>query len=196
MAEPREPRMTITVDHSPPTLTPDGRLQFTYWAIAQIGRNQQVAGQAIEFLVNENPIWEENSGHDGRTLGKPYLGEPGIFSITFQAQAKGNASILSRKIISVEVRRAQVASIKTFKTKNTEREDEVLIVLRVLDKEGMPVQGAVANLRDKADPRFIYPVGDPTDRAGLMRFSIPVEPVRDVMVLIQGIEERIRTTYA
>lgn len=195
MAEPREQRMTITVDHTPPTRTPDGRLKFNYWATARIGR-QQVEGQAIEFLVNNLPIREDVSRHDGRTTDMEYLSAPGVTEVLLEAQAKGNTAIQARKMPRVEVRTAQAASIRHFKSKDMEHEGNVLIVLRVLDKDGMPVQGIAANLRDKQDPRFIFPVGDPTDRSGMMRFSIPAEPIRDVLVLIQGIEERIRTTYA
>lgn len=194
MAEPREPQMTITVDHSPPTRTPDGRLCYTYWAVAQVGR-RQIEGQAVEFLANNLVIWEDDTHHDGRTLNHEYLSDPGITAVTLEAQAKGNAAIRSKKIVRVDVRAAQAASIKQFKGKNVEREGEVLIILRVLDKEGNPVPGASVNLLDKADPRLIYPVGEPTDRSGMTRFSIPAEPVRDVTALIQGIQERIRTTY-
>lgn len=194
MAEPREPQMTITVDHSPPTRTPDGRLHFTYWAIAQVGR-RQVEGQPIEFLANTIIIWEDDTHHDGRTIDKEYLSDPGITAVTLEAQAKGNAAIRSKKIVRVEVRATQPASVIHFKAKDADNDKALLVILLVLDENKNPVQGETVNLLDSADKRLIFPVGAPTDRSGMMRFSIPAEPTRDVTALVRGLQERIRTTF-
>lgn len=197
MAEPaREPQISVTVDHSPPVRTPEGQLKFIYWAIVGVGR-RGVEGQPVEFLVNNNPYSEAESRHDGRTLSREYTSpEPGIIEVTLEAQIKGNAAVRSKKIPRVEVRTTQAASIKHFKVKDPDKDGNVLVALRVLDKDGMPVQGAIVNLLDKAHPKMVYDLEKPTNRAGLMNFSVSAEPIRDVVVLIHGIEERIRTTYS
>lgn len=197
MAEPREQRRTYTVDHSPPKRGPKGGVLTTFWVTVQAGR-QGLGGQAVEFLVNHVPVYNTATAQDGSTA--PYEYEyvsdpPGVLEFLLEAREAGNAGARSQKIVRIDVRVGQAASIRHFKTEDIEKAGHVLIVLRVLDKDGIPVQGARANLRDKQDPYFIFPVGDPTDRNGMTRFSIPAEPIRDVLVLIQGIEERIRTTY-
>ena len=194
MAEPREPRMTIAVDHSPPTRTTDGRLRTTFWAIAQEGRNRQIEDQSIEFLVNDHLVWSDTTLHDGRTADHEYLSDPGITAITLEAQTEGDASKRSRKLVRLEVKTTKPESVVHFKMKDAEHEGNGLIVLWVRDGEANPVQGQAVQLLDKTDSRMVFPVGDPTDKSGMMRFTVSIEPKRDITALVHGLEEKIKTS--
>ncbi len=193
MAEPREPRLTVSVDHSPPTRTSDGRLSMTFWAITQEGRNR-LEGQAVEFLVNNHIVWEADTQHDGRTPDHEYLSDPGVVAVNFEGQLAGDASKRSKKVVRLEVKVLKPASVEHFKIKDAQTQDNMLVVLLVLDAEKNPVQGEMVYLLDKEDGRLVYQIGEPTEKSGMTRFSIPIEPKRDVTALVHGLQERIKTS--
>lgn len=193
MAEPREQRLIVTVDHSPPLRTADGRLRMNFWAVAQEGRNR-IEGQSIEFLINNNVVWEADTLHDGRTPDHEYTSEPGIAAVNLEAQTAGDASRRSKKLVRLEVRMLKPASVEHFKIKDAEKAGHGLVVLLVLDADKNPVQGEQVYLLDKADPRLVYPVGESTGRNGMTRFSVPIEPKRDITALVHGLKEAIKTS--
>lgn len=193
MAEPREPRLTITVDHSPPTRTPDGRLRMTFWAIAQEGRNR-LEGQTIEFLINNNVVWEAETQHDGRTPDHEYLSDPGIVAVNLEAQTARDASKRSKKLVRLDIKVLKPTSVQHFKIKDADIAGNLLVVLLVLDDDKNPVQGEIVHLMDKADKRLVYRVGEPTDKSGMTRFSIPMESTRDITALVRGLQERFTTS--
>lgn len=188
--------LTYTVDHSPPVRTADERIQFSYWAIAQHGRNPPAEEVSVEIFVDNRPIETLTTQPDGRTVDKPYTSEPGVTAVTLEAQEAGYAGRRSpRKIVRLEVARsAKPASIEPFKTRDPQRADHLLIVLLVLDENENPVQGETVHIKDPQDSRFIYPLDTTTDRSGMIRFSVPIEEERDITAIIRGLEEEITTS--
>ena len=195
---------SVIVDYSPPTRTADGKLQFRVWATAQHGRGRPAEGVVIQFYVNNKLICTLTTRPDGRTEDYEHISDVPVTSVNLEAWPAGDASRRSTKLPRVDVRPLKPASITHFKRIHPKKHGHILIVLLVLDENGNPVQGEGVHVKDPEDERFVYPVTEKgkkgeeakpltTDKSGMIRFSVPMDPERDITALVRGLEEEINT---
>ena len=195
---------SVVVDYSPPTRTTDGKLEFRVWATAQYGRGHPAEGVAVQIYINNRLICTLKSRPDGRTEDYEHTSDVPATSVNLEAWPEGDASRRSTKMPRVDVRPAKPASVTHFKRIDPKKSGYLLAVLLVLDENGNPVQGEGVHVKDPEDERFVYPLIEEakrgeeakplmTDKSGMIRFSIPMDPERDITAIVRGLEEEINT---
>lgn len=190
MAEPNV-AVTVMVDNSPPVRTTDGGWKIDVWAIAQRNRGNPIAGQLIEFFVNDIKVHEAQTEEDGRTPPREILVPAGTLAVRIEVQPAGDATRRHGKVVRWEGTAPKPASVKSF---TRVEQDKSLVVILVLDGNENPVAGEPVYIMDHDDPRMVYQLDTPTDRHGFARCEIPMpaNQEKDITALVRGIQEQIR----
>lgn len=184
-----EPQVTVSIDSSPPERTPDGGWKFQMWAVAQRSRGNPLAGQQVEFFVNNEKVHQIQTNDDGRTPRYECVVAVGTPAVNAEAQPAGDATRRAGKPVRWEGTAPKPAKIQYFVRREA---GYWTIAVRILEENGNPVQGEPILVHDPDDFRVLFALDTVTNRYGQVTFRNAPGGAKTIVVMARGIQETIR----